>query len=175
MRGSVRGRRVVPSPEPRSIVELHSIRTLIDAGILVVCGGGGGVPVAADGHGGLRGVEAVIDKDAASAVLAIALGAERLVLLTDVDAAYDGWGTSGHLPIGRTTVASVRARPFAPGSMGPKVEAACAFVEASGGFAAIGALEDAEAILAGRSGTRIDRATKALELEPFAMPAPPGR
>ena len=92
----------------------------------------------------------------ASAVLAIALGAERLVLLTDVDAAYDGWGTSGHRPIGRTTVASMRARHFAPGSMGPKVEAACRFVERTGRAAHIGALDHAEAVVAGRAGTVVE-------------------
>ncbi|MFN8022456.1 MAG: carbamate kinase [Acidimicrobiales bacterium] len=155
-RDGQRWRRVVPSPEPRSIVELHSIRTLIDAGVLVVCGGGGGVPVAPDGHGGLRGVEAVVDKDAASAVLAVALGAERLVLLTDVDAAYDGWGTSGHRPIGRTSVAAMRARHFASGSMGPKVAAACRFVERTGRTAHIGALDHAEAVVAGRAGTIVE-------------------
>ena len=139
------------------IVELASIRLLVDAGTLVVCGGGGGVPVAPDGEGGLRGVEAVIDKDLASAVLAVSLGAHRLVLLTDVDAVYDGWGTSGHRPIRHTSVEAMRARSFAPGSMGPKVEAACRFVDETGHPAIIGSLDDAAAVIRGDAGTIVTR------------------
>ena len=152
-RDGPRWRRVVSSPEPRTIVELHAIRTLIGAGVLVVCGGGGGVPVTADGSGGLRGVEAVIDKDLASAVLAAALDASGLVLLTDVDAVYDGWATPRARPIEQATVAELRRRIFAPGSMGPKVEAACRFVERTGRSAHIGALHDADAVVAGLAGT----------------------
>jgi carbamate kinase len=152
-----RWRRVVASPEPRTIVELASIRLLVDAGTLVICGGGGGVPVAPDGEGGLRGVEAVIDKDLASAVLAVSLGAHRLVLLTDVDAVYDGWGTSGQRPIGHTSVAEMRARSFAAGSMGPKVEAACRFVDETGHPAIIGSLDDAAAVIRGDAGTIVTR------------------
>ncbi len=155
-RDGPRWRRVVPSPEPRSVVEIHSVRVLLAAGVLVVCGGGGGVPVVPDGHGGLRGVEAVIDKDLASAVLAVALDADRLVLLTDVDAVYDGWGTNGHRPIGRTTVTAMRARQFAPGSMAPKVEAACRFAERTGRPAVIGSLDQADAVISGRAGTMIE-------------------
>ncbi len=152
-----RWRRLVASPEPTSIVELASIRLLVDAGILVVCGGGGGVPVAPDGRGGLRGVEAVIDKDLASSMLAVSLGAQRLVLLTDVDAVYDGWGTSNHRPMRHTSAAALRSRSFASGSMGPKVEAACRFVEATGHPAVIGSLDEAAAVVRGDTGTIITR------------------
>jgi carbamate kinase len=137
------------------VVELHAIRVLIDAGVLVVCGGGGGVPVAPDGAGRFRGVEAVVDKDLASAVLATALDVDQLVLLTDVDAVYDGWGTASQRSIGRTTVAAMRARQFAPGSMGPKVEAACRFVERTGRPAVIGSLDHAQSVVAGHLGTVI--------------------
>ena len=146
-------RRVVASPEPRSIVELPSIRRLVDSGTIVVCAGGGGVPVAPDGSGGLRGVEAVIDKDLASAVLAVALGAERLVLLTDVDAVYDDWGTPHRRPILEVSAAELRRRRFTPGSMGPKVDAACRFVEQTGRMACIGALDAAAEVAAGNAGT----------------------
>lgn len=148
-------RRVVASPEPRSVVELRAIRTLVDAGIVVVCGGGGGVPVAHDGTGRLRGVEAVIDKDLASTVLAVALGADRLVLLTDVEGVVDGWGGPAAALIERATVAEMRRRSFAAGSMGPKVEAACRFVERTGRTASIGALEQAAAVVAGTAGTTV--------------------
>ncbi len=148
-------RRLVASPDPRSVVELHAIRVLIDAGVLVVCGGGGGVPVAPDGAGRFRGVEAVVDKDLASAVLATALDVDQLVLLTDVDAVYDGWGTASQRSIGRTTVAAMRARQFAPGSMGPKVDAACRFVERTGRPAVIGSLDHAQSVVAGHLGTVI--------------------
>jgi len=147
-------RRVVASPEPQRILELPAIRALLAARFTVVCAGGGGVPVLLDGSGAIEGVEAVIDKDLASALLATQVGAERLLLLTDVDAVYDGWGTPGARPIRRATVAEMRARRFAPGSMAPKVEAACRFA-AAGGIAAIGALEDAQAILDGVAGTTI--------------------
>jgi len=146
-------RRVVASPEPGSIVELDSVRRLVDAGVVVVCAGGGGVPVAPDGSGGLRGVEAVVDKDLASARLAVELGADRLVLLTDVDAVYDGWETAGCRPIRSASVAELRGRGFAAGSMAPKVEAACRFVERTGATAVIGALDRADDVVRGDAGT----------------------
>jgi carbamate kinase len=148
-------RRVVPSPEPRRIVELAAIRLLVEAGMLVVCVGGGGVPVAAAG-GGLRGVEAVVDKDLAAALLARELACQALLLLTDVDAVYEGWGTPAAAPLRAATPAALRARRFEAGTMAPKVEAACRFAEA-GGIAGIGRLEDAAAILDGRAGTRVCR------------------
>jgi carbamate kinase len=113
--------------------------------------------VVRDAAGARRGVAAVIDKDLASALLARELRADGLVMLTDVSAVYEHWSTPRQRAIGRTTPAALRAMTFAPGSMAPKVEAACRFVEATGGFAAIGALEDGEAIVASRSGTRVER------------------
>lgn len=146
-------RRVVASPEPRWIVELPAIRLLVEAGVLVVCAGGGGVPVAVE-DGALRGVEAVVDKDLAAALLAAALGCEALLLLTDVDAVYQGWGTPAARALREAAPAALRAQRFEPGTMAPKVEAACRFAEA-GGVAGIGRLEDAAEILAGRAGTRV--------------------
>jgi carbamate kinase len=146
-------RRVVPSPEPLEIVELPAIRVLVDAGLVVTCVGGGGIPVVPGEHGGYRGVEAVIDKDLATALLAQRLGADVLVMLTDVDAVYEGWGTPDARRLERTTVAEVRTMELPAGSMGPKVEAACRFVEAGGRCAAIGNLDDALGLAEGGAGT----------------------
>lgn len=146
-------RRVVPSPEPRRILELNAIRCLVEAGVLVICTGGGGIPVVRTAAGGLRGVEAVIDKDLSAAMLAAALGADGLVMLTDVPAVYAGWGTAEARPIRHTTAAALHRMSFASGSMGPKVEAACRFVTATGGWAAIGALDEAEALVGHTAGT----------------------
>jgi carbamate kinase len=148
-------RRVVPSPEPRELVELPLIRTLVQSGAIVVCAGGGGIPVVADGDGALHGVEAVVDKDLTAALLARLLRADALLLLTDVDAVIDGFGTTAARPIRQATPAQLRARAFPGGSMGPKVEAACRFVEDTGGIAAIGSLRDAQAVLEGRAGTAV--------------------
>jgi carbamate kinase len=148
-------RRVVPSPEPRSIVELSTIRLLVESGVLVICVGGGGIPVSIDDEGRLRGVEAVIDKDLAAALLAAELQADALLLLTDVPAVEDGFGTARARPLGNVTAAELRKLRFAPGSMAPKVDAACRFVEATRGTAAIGALRDAAAILRGERGTQV--------------------
>jgi carbamate kinase len=150
-----RYRRVVPSPEPRAIVELDTLRLLIDAGVLVVCVGGGGIPVAVDRDGRLHGVEAVIDKDLAAALLARGLGADALLMLTDVGAVQVGWGTDHARELADVTTDELRSMTFAAGSMGPKVQAACRFAESTGGLAAIGALADALAILEGRRGTRV--------------------
>ncbi|MCS7006651.1 MAG: carbamate kinase [Thermoleophilia bacterium] len=147
-------RRVVASPEPRRIVELSTIRLLVEAGVLVVCAGGGGIPVVEGPAGELRGIEAVIDKDLAAALLAEGLGASVLLLLTDVAAVYRG-GTATGEAIGEITAAELRRVPLPPGSMGPKAEAACRFVERTGGRAAIGALEDAVALVAGSAGTQV--------------------
>jgi carbamate kinase len=147
-------RRVVASPEPLDICELPTIRLLVEAGVLVVCAGGGGIPVVVE-DGRVHGMEAVIDKDLAAALLARQLHASFLLLLTDVPAVELDWGTSRARPLRVTTPAEVRAFRFAAGSMGPKVEAACRFVEATGGRAAIGSLTDAAAILRGQAGTII--------------------
>ena len=126
-------------------------------GVIVVCAGGGGIPVVRDDTGALRGVEAVVDKDLTAALLARDVAADALVMLTDVDAVEDGYGTPQARPIHRATPQELRARPFPAGSMGPKVEAACRFVEATGGIAAIGRLDDAEALLEGKAGTMVSR------------------
>ncbi len=147
-------RRVVPSPEPQRIVQLGAIRSLVDAGFLVVCAGGGGVPVIedADGH---RGVEAVIDKDYTAALLAAELDVDVLVLATDVDAVYADFGTPRQRAIVRATPAGLRSGEYPPGSMGPKVEAVCRFVARTGGRAAIGSLEQLSGLLDGTSGTQV--------------------
>jgi carbamate kinase len=149
-------RRVVPSPEPRSIVELPTIRLLVDSGVVVVCVGGGGIPVVVDREGRLRGVEAVIDKDRAAALLAYGLSADALLLLTDVGAIERDHGTPQAAPIARATPAELRALDLPNGSMGPKAEAAAWFTETTGGRAAIGALRDARAVLEGHRGTCVD-------------------
>jgi carbamate kinase len=146
---------VVPSPEPVALVELDMIKLLAGSGVIVVCAGGGGIPVVRDDVGALRGVEAVVDKDLTAALLARDMAADALVILTDVDVVHDGYGTPHVRPIHRATPQELRARPFPAGSMGPKVEAACRFVEATGGIAAIGWLDDAEALLDGKAGTMI--------------------
>lgn len=154
-------RRIVASPRPRAIPALASIRLLLDAGMVVICAGGGGVPVAAEADGRLVGVEAVVDKDLASGLLADSLEADFLLLLTDVDAVYADWPAPLQRPLGRIAPAALRTRVFDAGSMAPKVEAACAFVEAREAGegrdrrAAIGALGDAGRLLDGSTGTQV--------------------
>jgi carbamate kinase len=148
-------RRVVASPEPRELLELPSIRRLLDDGTIVVCAGGGGVPVARDEQG-LHGVEAVVDKDLTAALLATALGADALLLLTDIAAVQDEFGTLRATPLRRVTPAQLRARSFPAGSMGPKIEAVCRFVEATGKMAAIGQMADAGALLRREAGTTVN-------------------
>jgi carbamate kinase len=146
-------RRVVPSPVPQRIVETRLIRRLLEAGTVVVCAGGGGIPVIRDSSGQLTGAEAVVDKDLATAVLAESLDADALLLLTDVSALQRGFGGPNPEPILRATPAELRRERYASGSMGPKVEAVCRFVELTGDLAAIGALSEAAMILAGKAGT----------------------
>jgi carbamate kinase len=150
-------RRVVPSPQPRRIFEIRPIRWLLDQGVIVICTGGGGVPTmfsSADPRR-LTGVEAVIDKDLASQLLAREVEADLLVMATDVDGVYADWGTRQQRLLNMATPAELRALPFAAGSMGPKVEAAALFVEGTGKRAAIGALADTVAIVEGRAGTQV--------------------
>lgn len=147
-------RRVVPSPRPQRIVHLRAIERLVDAGFLVVCTGGGGIPVVEDG-GHQRGVEAVIDKDLASALLASDLRADMLVLATDVEAVYSDYGTPVQRAIAHATPRELRSHEFAPGSMAPKVEAVCRFVERTAGRAAIGSLDQIDELLSGRAGTQV--------------------
>jgi carbamate kinase len=148
-------RRVVASPTPRSIVELPSVRLLLEHGAIVVCAGGGGIPVVVDVHGARHGVEAVIDKDLAAALLARQLGADVLLFLTDVAAVEIDHGTAAARPLGRVTPVELSAHEFAAGSMGPKVDAACWFVSTTHGRAAIGALADAVALMNGDAGTQV--------------------
>ena len=146
-------RRVVASPRPQRILEINAIRSLVMADALVICVGGGGIPVALDGQGSIHGVEAVIDKDRAAALLAVELDADALLLLTDVDAVYRDWNTPRAAPIRRATPEELGSMRFASGSMAPKVEAACRFVREGGRLAGIGRLEDGARILAGEAGT----------------------
>lgn len=148
-------RRLVASPAPRRVLEVAAIRCLIDAGMVVICGGGGGIPVVLDVDGGLRGVAAVIDKDLATALLAEAIGARTMLLLTNVDAVYEGWNTAAARSLPRVTPSRLRTMHFAPGTMAPKVEAACRFVSATGGTARIGHLDDAARLLSGQAGTLV--------------------
>jgi carbamate kinase len=148
-------RRVVGSPRPLRVIETPLIRLLLESGAVVVCAGGGGVPVIRSPSGDLEGVEAVVDKDLTSAVLAEALAADVLLILTDVPAVNREHGTPRETAIDRAAPVDLRALDFPAGSMGPKVDAACRFVELTGGIAGIGALEDVREILAGRAGTVI--------------------
>jgi carbamate kinase len=148
-------RRVVGSPKPQRVVETRMIRLLLRSGAVVVCAGGGGVPVVRNERGKLRGLEAVIDKDLTAAVLAEALEADVLMVLTDVPNVVRNYGMSDAEPISRITPGALRREIFPAGSMGPKVDAVCRFVELTGDMAAIGRLQDAEAIMAGDAGTII--------------------
>jgi carbamate kinase len=151
-------RRVVPSPAPYSIVEAPVIRGLVGDGVIVIASGGGGVPVIEDGPR-LVGVEAVVDKDSAAAILALDVEATTLLILTDVTGVQRGFGTDHAEELGRLTVTQARELSeqgeFAAGSMGPKVQAAVAFVEGGGARAAIGDLDDAVEVLRGSAGTTI--------------------
>ena len=152
-------RRVVPSPRPKRLVEAAVIRRLMQAGALVIASGGGGVPVVEEPDGRLRGVEAVIDKDLAAVIVAEEVRAESLILLTDVETVYRDWGTPAASPIRELTTSEAKimleAGAFGRGSMEPKVRASIEFIGAGGRWAAIGALEHAEAVFEGLSGTRI--------------------
>lgn len=156
-------RRVVPSPRPQRILELTVIELLINQGVIVICAGGGGIPTVRRADGSLVGVEAVIDKDRASALLARELRADAFLMLTDVAAVWRDWGQPDARALRRLSPAAIRRFTFAPGSMAPKVEAACEFVEQTGGVAGIGCLEDAAALLSGKAGTLIT--SEAAEIE----------
>jgi carbamate kinase len=162
-------RRVVPSPVPQRIFGIEPVEWLLDHGAVVICAGGGGIPVmyteapATPGRQ-LVGVEAVIDKDLASALLARDLRADALLIVTDVDAVYTDWGTSGQRAIRRATPEALGGTEFAAGSMGPKVRAACSFVEETGGLAAIGSIEDTPALLRGETGTIVTLDAAGLEV-----------
>ena len=162
-------RRVVPSPAPRQIFGIEPIRWMLEHGCIVICAGGGGIPVMytddpAPAGRRLVGVEAVIDKDLASALLAAALGADVLAIVTDVDAVYTDWGTPRQAAIRRASPEALAQTEFAAGSMGPKVRAACSFVEQTGGLAAIGSIEHTAALVRGEAGTVVVRDVAGLEL-----------
>jgi carbamate kinase len=151
-------RRVVPSPRPKRIFGIEPVRWLLEHGSVVICAGGGGIPTIhtpdpVPAGRRLTGVEAVIDKDLASALLAADLQADALLIVTDVDAVYADWGTPQQSAIRTATPADLATGRFAEGSMGPKVRAACEFVLQTGGFAAIGSIDDAQALLEGTAGT----------------------
>lgn len=150
-----RFRRVVASPAPKRIIEIRPIRMLVEAGVTVICAGGGGIPTVYGADGKLRGVEAVIDKDLAASLLARQLKADLLVIATDVDGVYTGWGTSEQVKLDTVTVADIAGLALPAGSMGPKVAAACAFASATGNEAVIGSLADIDTIVGGSAGTRV--------------------
>jgi carbamate kinase len=162
-------RRVVPSPAPKRIFEIGAIRLLLEQGAVVICAGGGGVPTmytdeTVPAGKRLVGVEAVIDKDLASSLLAIDLDADVLLIVTDVDAAYADWGTPDQKPIRQADPATLREQGFAEGSMGPKVLAACQFVERTGKRAVIGSMTDTPDLLSGAAGTTVTLEADGLEL-----------
>jgi len=148
-------RRVVPSPLPVEILGLGPIRLLVEAGVCVICAGGGGIPVVRRQDGRMEGVEAVIDKDRTASLLARDLGADALLMLTDVAAVFRDWGAPDQAPIAAITPEALDGLSFAAGSMAPKVAAACVFVRAGGGLAGIGRLQDARRILEGLAGTQV--------------------
>jgi carbamate kinase len=147
-------RRVVASPLPKRIFDIKVVDLLLNQGVTVICAGGGGIPVMYQ-DGALVGVEAVIDKDRASALLAKELHADLYVMLTDVDAVYVDYGQPTQRALGATSVDEAEQYRFPAGSMGPKVEAACSFARASGKMAVIGSLNEASELIHGEKGTRI--------------------
>ncbi len=147
-------RRVVPSPEPHRIFQLRPIHWLLEKGTVVICAGGGGIPTSYKDNGKLEGVEVVIDKDRASSLLAFELEADLLIMATDTDGVYLDWGDDSEKIISKTTPEEISKYSFDKGSMGPKVEAACSFVERSGQRAVIGSLKDIEKMVSGISGTQ---------------------
>jgi carbamate kinase len=147
-------RRVVPSPAPRRILDTKVIDLLLNNGIVVVCTGGGGIPVVRE-HDTLLGVEAVIDKDRASALLAVELRADVFVMVTDVAAVYADYGTPSQRALHTISPTELERFDFAAGSMGPKVESACTFARATGHTAVIGALSDIAELVYGRAGTQV--------------------
>jgi carbamate kinase len=149
-------RRVVPSPKPKRIFEIRPIRQLLENGTIVVCAGGGGIPTVFDERGDLHGVEAVVDKDATSAMLAEELDAELLVIATDVDAVYLDWGTPQQRKLQHATPDELEKLGLAEGSMGPKVEAAARFARATGRRAVIGSLDELGDLVSGRAGTVVE-------------------
>ena len=147
-------RRVVPSPEPHRIFELRPIHWLLEKGTVVICAGGGGIPTSYVEKGKLEGVEVVIDKDKASSLLAFELDADLLIMATDTDGVYIDWGSDSQEIISKTTPEKIGQYTFDSGSMGPKVEAACTFVERTGQRAVIGSLNDIKKMVNSLAGTQ---------------------
>lgn len=148
-------RRVVPSPQPKKIVEIDTIRQLVDSGAMVIASGGGGIPVIRNEQGRLEGSEAVIDKDMSASIMAAELDADALLILTDAPSIALDWGTPDQKEIKEVSPEKLQEYGFAKGSMGPKVEAVCRFANTGKGFGAVGRLEDALDILNGKAGTII--------------------
>jgi carbamate kinase len=148
-------RRVVPSPRPKRIFEIRPVKWLLEKGTVVIFAGGGGIPTMYGPDRKLSGIEAVIDKDLASSLLAREVEADAFVMATDADAVYVGWGTPEARALKTVSVPELRKYTFPAGSMGPKVQAACEFAEATGHAACIGALEDTARMLRGEAGTTV--------------------
>jgi len=157
-------RRVVPSPAPQRIMGAEVVAMLVERGVTVVCAGGGGIPIAMQPDGRLAGVEAVVDKDLASSLLARELGADHLLLLSDVPGVYLDWGAQPARLVASAGPGNLQAESFPPGSMGPKIIAANSFAVASGRPATIGRLEDAQEIVEGAAGTTITAQTRHVRL-----------
>lgn len=157
-------RRVVPSPMPKRIFEIRPVKWLLEQGCIVICAGGGGIPTLYGPDGKLRGVEAVVDKDRASALLARELEVDLFIMATDAEAVYLDWGTPRQRAIRRASPEALREYPFAGGSMGPKVEAAAEFASQTGKTAAIGSLTEVVRIANGESGTLVSREVEGVEL-----------
>jgi carbamate kinase len=151
-------RRVVASPEPKRIFEIRPIKWLLDKGVIVIAAGGGGIPCVYEPGRRLTGIEAVIDKDLCTELLARELDADLFIMATDVDGVYPEWGQPGAKALRRISPAEMRGYNFPAGSMGPKVAAACRFAEATGKRAAIGSLGELAAIVRGEAGTTVDAA-----------------
>lgn len=167
-------RRVVASPEPKRIFEIRPIQWLLERGTVVICAGGGGIPTLydPDAERTLVGVEAVVDKDACSALLAREVGAELFVMATDVEGVFLDWGTPRQRCIHRVHPDELQRHDFPAGSMGPKVDAACRFARATGHTAAIGALADIPAIVRGEKGTLVDVSNAGVTFHPRTAPTP---
>jgi carbamate kinase len=156
-------RRVVPSPLPKRIFEIRPIKWLLEQNTIVICAGGGGIPTVYDADKRLHGIEAVIDKDLASELLARELDADLYIMATDADAVYLDWGKPESRGIKLASPAAMKEYEFAAGSMGPKVEAACQFAKLTGKAAAIGALADLPLILEGTAGTTISGTAEGID------------
>lgn len=156
-------RRVVPSPLPQRIIEMEVIKLLVNSGVITICAGGGGIPVAYDEHDNLFGIEAVIDKDLSSGLLAKGLDAQRFIMLTDVANVFTDFGTAEQRAIRAADPDALEGMDFCEGSMGPKIRGACQFVRETGGESAIGQLRDLNRIMNGQAGTTITTAVDGIE------------